>query len=355
MSEKLGQIRIVRLAEADPSDVEIAAWHRVRIETADQAGSDAPERDADATAAVLRDPRPSEPVVRWLAWDGDTAVGLAWVRLHRDEDGGQAAVGRIAVPEDRYGRGAEQALLDEVVAVAAADGRSTLLTSAPVGSAAEEFLVGAGFEPGADFCRLRLLVADCDQDELRATVKAASDGYSLVRWQGVPPGDLIGPFAATREAMNDSPADEPDLGRISWDEDRVRANARSAATRGRTLLTVAALGLDELGAEVVAGFCEIVLEGGDSVRARQSDTVVHTEHRGRGLGLWVKAAMLEWLIGAHPEVAEVVTACLAGNVHMIAINEQIGFLPVRDERYYRLAFQPPQGDTAGAARPVRLG
>lgn len=337
MSEKLGQTRIVRLAEADPSDAEIAGWHQVRTETAEEAGSDAPERDAAATAALLRDPRPLDPVVRWLAWDGDTAVGLAWVRLHRSEGRRQVANCRIAVPEDRYGQGVAEALLDEVVAVALADGRSNLLTSTSVGSTGEEFLVGAGFGLGADFSRLRLLVADCDQEELRATVKSASDGYSLVRWQGVPPGDLIGPFAATREAMNDMPVDELELGRISWDEDRVRANARSAAARGQTLLTVAALGLDEQGAEVVAGFSEIVLEGGGSVRARQSDTVVLRGHRGRGLGLWVKAAMLEWLIGAHPEIEEVLTACLVSNVHMIAINEQIGFLPIRGERYYQLA------------------
>jgi GNAT superfamily N-acetyltransferase len=273
--------------------------------------------------------------VRWLAWDGDTAVGLAWVRLHHAEGGRQVADCRISVLGDGYGQGVAEALLAEVVAVAVADGRSDLLTSTPVGSASEEFLVGAGFSLGADFCRLRLRVADCDQDALRATVRAASDGYSLVRWQGVPPSDLLGPFAATREAMNDVPADAPD--HLVWDEDRLRANARSAADRGRTLLTVAALGLDEAGAEVVAGFSEIVLEGSGSVLARQSDTVVLRGHRGRGLGLWVKAAMLEWLIGAHPEVEEVLTACLVSNTHMIAINEQIGFRPVNGERHYRLA------------------
>ena len=325
MSEKLGQTRIVRLAEADPSDAEIAGWHQVRT-----AGADGVESGSESDA-----PEPSASVVRWLAWDGDTAVGLAWVRLHHAEGRRQVADCRISVLGEGYGQGVAGALLDEVVAVAVADGRSELLTSTPVGSASEEFLVGAGFALGADLCRLRLRVADCDQEALRATVKAASDGYSLVRWQGVPPSDLIGPFAATREAMNDVPADAPD--HLVWDEDRVRANARSAADRARTLLTVAALGLDEAGAEVVAGFSEIVLEGGGSVLARQSDTVVLRGHRGRGLGLWVKAAMLEWLIGAHPEVEEVLTACLVSNTHMIAINEQIGFRPVNGERHYRLA------------------
>ncbi|TDU06514.1 hypothetical protein EDD99_5073 [Streptomyces sp. 846.5] len=323
MSEKLGQTRIVRLA--DPSDAELAGWQQVRTAGADDSGAGS-ESDA---------PGPSASVVRLLAWDGDTAVGLAWVRLHRADGRRQTADCRISVLGDGYGQGVAAALLDEVVALAVAEGRSELLTSTPVGSAGEEFLVGAGFALRANFCRLRLRVADCDQDALRATVKAASDGYSLVRWQGVPPSDLIGPFAATREAMNDTPADAPD--HLVWDEDRVRANARSAADRGQNLLTVAALGLDEEGAEVVAGFSEIVLDGGGSGRARQSDTIVLRGHRGRGLGLWVKAAMLEWLIGAHPEVEEVLTACLVSNTHMIAINEQIGFQAIQGERHYRLA------------------
>lgn len=188
---------------------------------------------------------------------------------------------------------------------------------------------------GAETVRLLLRVADCDQDALRATVKAASEGYHLVRWQGVAPSDLIGPYAAARDALG--------IGGSRWDEERVRAVARDAGQRGYTLLTVAAVtlegsaaegpegpdGSEGSGEEVVAGFSEILLPGGGAVRARQSDTAVLMEHRGRGLGLWVKASMLQWLLGAHPEVEEVVTTCLVGNRHMIAINEALGFIAER--------------------------
>ncbi|MHA6760187.1 GNAT family N-acetyltransferase [Streptacidiphilus sp. PAMC 29251] len=111
-----------------------------------------------------------------------------------------------------------------------------------------------------------------------------------------------------------------------WDEDRVRALDQEAEQRGQTLLTVAALGLDAGGEEVVAGFSEILLTAG-TTRARQSDTAVLKQHRGRGLGLWVKAAMLQWLLGAHPEVDQVETVCALTNQHMIAINEELGFRP----------------------------
>ncbi|MEZ0090203.1 GNAT family N-acetyltransferase [Streptacidiphilus sp. EB129] len=183
--------------------------------------------------------------------------------------------------------------------------------------------------PGAEEAgrqRLVLRVADCDQDALRATVRAASEGYHLVRWPGVAPSDLIGPFAATREALNDAPQDGLAHGGEHWDEARVRRQAETYAADGGSVLTVAAVCLDGEGNQVVAGFSEIVLHGGAAAAvANQYDTVVRRDHRGRGLGLWVKAAMLQWLLGAHPEVEQVVTTCAPGNTHMIAINEQLGF------------------------------
>ncbi|MFC1409585.1 GNAT family N-acetyltransferase [Streptacidiphilus sp. N1-12] len=267
---------------------------------------------------------------------GDGPVGTAWLRLYRDEGRRHLARYQAAVRPDAVGRGIGTALLDQVRAAALAEGRGILLTRAGLGSEADGFLAGAGFTVGAETQRLLLRVADCDQDALRATVRSGSEGYHLVRWQGVAPADLIGSYAAARGTLNDTPTEGTDSGGAHWDEDRVRAVASEAEQRGDALLTVAALGLDGLGEEVVAGFSEVAVPR-DTTRARQSDTAVLKEHRGRGLGLWVKAAMLQWLLGAHPEVEGVGTVCLAGNQHMIEINQALGFRPDGGDRYYRLA------------------
>jgi RimJ/RimL family protein N-acetyltransferase len=48
-------------------------------------------------------------------------------------------------------------------------------------------------------------------------------------------------------------------------------------------------------------------------------------HRGHRLGLLVKAAMLEWLAEAEPQLERIVTGNAAVNQHMIAINQQLGY------------------------------
>lgn len=48
-------------------------------------------------------------------------------------------------------------------------------------------------------------------------------------------------------------------------------------------------------------------------------------HRGRRLGVWMKAANLEWLAADHPQVTRVVTSTAADNEYMLAVNRQVGF------------------------------
>ncbi len=56
-------------------------------------------------------------------------------------------------------------------------------------------------------------------------------------------------------------------------------------------------------------------------RAYQDDTAVVPDHRGSGLGLWVKADMLRRLRAERPEFTEVITGNAASNAHMLRIND----------------------------------
>ncbi|MBC3842495.1 GNAT family N-acetyltransferase [Streptacidiphilus sp. 4-A2] len=352
-------IAVVRVGEGPAlREDEIDGWHRLRTaseeaveavegekaegawEAAGGAGPGEPRAegpDRKRVAATLGTSMPGGRTLRWLARDADgQAVGRAWLRLPEAGAVPGPARFRIEVHPGHRRQGVGSALLAALRAEAVAEGRPSLLVAAPAGTAAERALTAWGFAPGSELVRLRLRVADCDQAALRATVKAASEGYHLVRWQGVVPADLVAPYTEARNAMADMPGEGAGPARASWDEAWVRAMAEVAATRGDALLTVAALYLDEQGQEAVAGFSEIVLKAGGGPSARQSDTAVVRAHRGRGLGLWVKAAMLQWLLGAHPEVAEVTTVCADSNRHMIAINEQLGFETAGRETEFRL-------------------
>lgn len=331
-------IAIVRLADGPAlREDEIDGWHRLEAACA-AADEDRPVvPDRKRTAALLRSAAPNGRVLRWAARDaGGGTVGSAQLYLPETEGVQQLSLIHIAVHPEGRGRGTGGRLLAAVRAEAEAAGRGALVVGAQAGSAAEQALTGWGFTPGTPLLRLRLDVAGYDREALRSTVKAVSEGYQLARWPGVVPPDLAGAYARARNAMGDVPGQGMEWARAPWDEARLRSFAAARASRGDALLTVAALYLDEQGHEAVAGFSEILLSGGAGPLARQSDTAVVRSHRGRGLGLWVKAAMLQWLLGAHPEVETVETHCAEDNHHMIAINERLGFVAAGRRREFRL-------------------
>ena len=328
-------IAVLRVGEGPAlSEDEIDGWHRLDVACAaaeqQEDRDEAPERSR--TAAALRGRPSGGRTLRWTAREQGAAagagiVGGAWLWLPDPEgDARQPARFGISVHPGHRRRGTGGALFAAVRAEAVAAGSSGLGASARVDSDAEEALTAWGFTPGTRTLRLRLDVSGCDQQALRATVKAASEGYELARWPGVVPADLAPAYARARDTLGGAGAAGG-----SWNE------VRGHGAEGDALLTVAALYPDGQGQEAVAGYSQVVLPGGGGPVALQSDTVVVRAHRGRGLGLWVKAAMLQWLLGAHPEVSRVVTDCAESNVHMIAINEQLGFEAVGRRRDFGLS------------------
>ncbi len=69
----------------------------------------------------------------------------------------------------------------------------------------------------------------------------------------------------------------------------------------------------------------------------QRFTGVRPEARGRGLGKWIKAAMLDRLRHNHPEIESVVTENAGSNAPMLAINKKLGFKQYRAETEYQIS------------------
>ena len=61
----------------------------------------------------------------------------------------------------------------------------------------------------------------------------------------------------------------------------------------------------------------------------QDDTLVLKEHRGHRLGMLLKVANLEFLQRERPGHPAVTTFNAAENEHMLAVNDALGFVPVR--------------------------
>ncbi|MCQ0012128.1 GNAT family N-acetyltransferase [Actinomadura madurae] len=193
------------------------------------------------------------------------------------------------------------------------------------GTPAVPFLESHGFECVLTLRGLLLRLDDVPAARVEGLLAAAPEGYRLVRWRGAAPDERAAALARAKHAM----ADFAEYEGTPWDAHRVREMAEIVAKRGDDLYTVAAVTGD-----VVAGFTEVVVPAGAAGRAAQYDTAVVPEHRGRRIGIWVKAAMLRWLAEERPEVREIETDNSGDNAHMLAVNEELGFRVERESLEY---------------------
>lgn len=304
----------------DPADGELDAWHALvsAAHLHDHPDEDPPE-PAQTVGLLLGGVRRR----LWAVPHGDGFGAVAGLRLP-GEAAERAGEIEIHVHPGLRRRGVGTRLLRSAAGALRADLRATAIAQALAGTPAVPFLESRGFG-----CVLttRGLVLDTAEAGPATAVFAALNppGYRLIRWTGVVPDRLAAAFARAKRAMADH-----EEGESAWTPQRVRETAEQVAKRGDELYTVAALRGPSL-----AGFTEIVVPGDAPACAFQYDTAVVPEHRGRRLGLWMKAAMLRWLAEERPEVVEIETDNAGDNAHMLAVNETLGFRPLREYREYQ--------------------
>jgi GNAT superfamily N-acetyltransferase len=269
---------------------------------------------------------PMNPTELWLAVDETTGGHLGWcsVKLPQRENLDRAYISVDVVPTARR-RGIGTALLRHAAERATANGRSVLASGTFQGSAGAAFAARVGATAGLVEARRVLSLGRIPSGriaELRASAARAAAGYSLVRWDGRTPDEYLARCAEVENAMADAPHDlgeEPEV----WDADRYREQVDDLREkRGKHVYTLAAL--HDASGEMAA-ITAVEADRDNPEWGHQQLTAVTRKHRGHRLGLLVKAAMLDWLAAAEPELEHIVTGNAAINQHMIAINEQLGY------------------------------
>jgi GNAT superfamily N-acetyltransferase len=268
----------------------------------------------------------SEPAQTWFAAGGEpgTATGFYHMRLPELENRDRAGLSLEVQPEHRR-RGIGRALLRHAAQRAAENQRSVLRMEVFQGSAGEAFARHLGASPGLTDARRVLVLAKQPAGHaaaLRESAAPAAAGYTLVSWTGYTPREYLDGIAAVSNAMSDAPHDPGHQSRV-WDAERIREQLdRERELFGSRGYFIAAL--HEATGEMAA-LTEVELDPENPGWGHQQITAVTRPHRGHRLGLLTKAAMLDWLADAEPQLERIVTWNAASNQHMVGINEALGY------------------------------
>jgi len=229
-------------------------------------------------------------------------------------------------PEHRR-NGVGQTLLETVVADADATGRTIIDAGVRIGGAGSAFARGLGATVGLMDRRSTLDVTALDIDDISGLAAKPVPGYELVRWRDECPDEFMDGYIAVIDAMNTAPRGDLSIEDHQVTVAEIRSNeARRARAKARSY-TIAAR---SVATGEFAGFSELLVPSSRPGTGLQEETAVIPAHRGHGLGLVLKAAMLCWLRDTEPDLRVIQTWNAASNAHMLRVNRRLGFVARED-------------------------
>lgn len=318
------QVEEIDVASADQAD--LRAMHALEQAALAERFPDDPPYPYEEFLADIRFEPDFVRNRRWVVRDRREGglLGTSTLRL-RDKEANRNKARTyviVAPPSRRHGIG--RALLAPAAEAAEADGRTLLEAFVPMRDEASAFAESLGFE----FRQLervsRCYVRDVDREMVEDWVTRAKERaseYTLRIWEGPCPDDFLPQFAAALAVMNTAPTGDRTH---EWEEttpDELREEDQSLIDAGFNVTRAAAVAPDG----TVAGYTAVYYGDFRPQIAWQGDTGVWPEHRNRGLGRWLKAAMFLHLTEARPLVEFIETGNAATNEAMLAINHAMGF------------------------------
>lgn len=336
---------LVHRVTPDRSDL-VDAVVEVRAETDREVFPDDPPAPRAEVEAELFVHSPTMRRAGWVALVDGVPAGELTVAVEAAEENRHIAQGEwLAVRPGLRRSGVADALLRTALDELAGDGCTSLMLWSPtlepdVGAAYASRL---GLTPRMEERCSRLRIDDLDEavvERWLAEGRDRADGYRVVHFVGADPGAHVEALVAAHRAMEDMPTDDMEWTIPPMTAEKLCARNDAWERAGRTNVTTIALAPDGAG----AGLSELQINRHRPSIASQGDTGVRTEHRGHGLGRWLKAENLRLAREVEPRVAVVETYNAESNPWMLDINVAMGFRP-------HIGFRAFQGDLA-AARAV---
>lgn len=287
------------------------------------------ERKAD-----LRMSRSARKKVAWLLFEGDRAVGLAEIVMGMVDNLNSSDVLLFLHPDVR-GRGLARTLAKPVIEALEQHQRSRLVVEVSEGSPSIPLLEKLGFSFGMMETRSRLRIDELDRQLMASWIKRAREragDYELLFFTDRMPDDLLVPYAELLGVMNTAPRESLEEEDESFTPEEIREVEDNFFRLGAELPAMVAR---HRPTGQLAGFTNMSYSDLNPPQLWQWGTGVDPAHRNRGLGRWLKAAMIEELMARFPQAERVDTYNAGSNEPMLNINIAMGFKPIANYHVYQ--------------------
>jgi mycothiol synthase len=242
----------------------------------------------------------------------------------------------IYVRPDQRRRGIGSAWLPLIVELMEGLG-ATILGVGTEEESGHAFLEWIGAEAKFTGAENRLNLDVVDWDMVRRWADEGplrSPGTKLEIYDGPMPESMWDEFAPQLSALlNTIPFENLDHGEIVVTPDHIRDYDERMAMAGEVMHTILTREPDG----VVSGVTDTRWAPYSRTIIHQGFTGVRPEARGRGIGKWIKAAMLLRMRELYPDAQWVSTENAGSNAPMLAINKKLGFRQHRAGTEYQIS------------------
>ncbi len=312
-----------------------------------------PEDPPRSVTGVKADWQTNPPFLKmwvWLVWDAaETAVIAQGIIAYTEsEDNQHLAQVSIGVLPAYRRQGIARQLLELIVPIAVSQGRRLLVgnTNGRV-PAGEQFMERLGGNRGLATHINQLFLADLDHALLNSWLQIGQKRraeFELGLWHGPYPEDRLDEIVALHDVMNQQPYDDLDVEEFHITGEQLRQIEANMAAQGVERWTFY---VQERPTGKLAGYTEMMFTPERPAVASQGDTGVFPEYRGRGLGRWLKAVMLEKVLAERPSVQFVRTGNADSNAAMLKINRELGFKPHLSQTIWQIETDKVRAYLAG--------